>query len=138
MCFVASRNPSVRDNDGRTPPFSDGCTPRQNATYMVTAFRINTMLSLGQAVDSAPPLAALQQRIRHSQRCLEWIKPVLPAGLKHQIKAGPIQNAEWCVLASNASVSAKLRQLLPMLLTTLNQNGAQVDTIRIKVQANRP
>lgn len=96
------------------------------------------MLSLEQAVDSAPSLAALQQRIRRSQRCLEWIKPVLPAGLRQQIKAGPIQNAEWCVIASNASVSAKLRQLLPMLLATLNQNGAQVDTIRIKVRASMP
>jgi hypothetical protein len=105
---------------------------------MVTAFRTPTMLSLEQAVDSAPSLAALQQRIRHSQRCLEWIKPVLPTGLRKQVKAGPIQDAEWCVLVSNASVSTKLRQLLPLLLSTLNQNGAQVNTIRIKVQASGP
>jgi hypothetical protein len=102
---------------------------------MSNAFRTQTMLSLEQAVASAPSLAALQQRIRDSQRYLECIQPMLPAGLRQQIKAGPIQETEWCLLVSNASVSAKLRQLLPTLLTTLVQNGAQVNAIRIKVQA---
>jgi len=103
---------------------------------MVTALRTHTMLSLEQAVDSAPSLAALQQRIRESQRCLEWIQPALPIGLRSQIKAGPIQETEWCLLVSNASVSTKLRQLLPMLLTILGDNGAQISSIRIKVQAS--
>ena len=94
------------------------------------------MLSLEQAVDSAPSLAALQQRIRDSQRYLAWIKPALPVGLRKQVTAGPTQETEWCLLVSNASVSTKLRQLLPMLLTVLKENGAQIDTIRIKVQAN--
>jgi len=103
---------------------------------MVTALRTHTMLSLEQAVDSAPSLAALQRRIRESQRCLELIKPALPTGLKTQIKAGPIQETEWCLLVSNVSVSTKLRQLLPMLLTILSENGAQVNAIRIKVQTS--
>ena len=102
---------------------------------MATAFRTHKMLSLEQAVDSAPSLAALQQRIRDSQRYLEWIQPALPAGLRKHIKAGPVQDTEWCLLVSNASVSTKLRHLLPALLTTLSQNGAQVNAIRIKVQA---
>ncbi len=93
------------------------------------------MLSLEQAVDSAPSLAALQRRIRDSQRCLEWIQPALPVGLRKQVTAGPIQDTEWCLLVSNASVSVKLRQLLPTLLTILSENGAQVNAIRIKVQA---
>lgn len=103
---------------------------------MSTAFRTHTMLSLEQAVDSAPSLAALQQRIRDSQRYLEWVRPVMPEGLRQQVKAGPVQDAEWCLLVSNASVSTKLRQLLPALLTTLKQNGAQVNAIRIKVQTS--
>ena len=103
---------------------------------MVTAFRAHKMLSLEQAVDSAPSLAALRQRIQDSQRYLEWIKPALPTGLRKQVKAGPIQDTEWCLLVSNASVSTKLRQLLPILLTILSQNGAQVNAIRIKVQAS--
>ena len=102
---------------------------------MVTGFRIHTMLSLGQAVDSAPSLAALRQRIQDSQRCLEWIRPALPGGLRKQVTAGPIQGNEWCLLVSNAAVSTKLRQLLPTLLIILNENGAQISSIRIKVQA---
>lgn len=103
---------------------------------MSNAFRTHTMLSLEQAVDSAPSLAALQQRIRDSQRYLEWIQALLPAGLRQQIKAGPVQETEWCLLVSNASVSAKLRQLTPNLLARLTQNGAQITAIRIKVQAS--
>ena len=103
---------------------------------MSTAFRTSTMLSLEQAVGAAPSLAALKQRIRDSQRYLEWVQPVLPTALRSQIKAGPVQDTEWCLLVSNASVSAKLRQLLPTLLATLSQNGGQITAIRIKVQAS--
>jgi hypothetical protein len=103
---------------------------------MSNAYRTHTMLSLEQAVDSAPSLAALQQRIRDSQRYLECIQSLLPVGLRQQIKAGPVQEAEWCLLVSNAAVSAKLRQLVPSLLAKLIQNGAQVTAIRIKVQAS--
>ena len=92
------------------------------------------MLSLEQAVGAAPPLAALQQRIWDSQRCLGCIRPVLPAALRPQVTAGPIGDGEWCLLVSNASVSAKLRQLLPTLLAALKQSGEQVTAIRIKVQ----
>ena len=103
---------------------------------MVTVLHTHTMLSLEQAFDSAPSLASLQKRIRDSQRCLEWVQPVLPLGLRKQIKAGPIQGTEWCVLVSNASVSAKVRHLVPMLLAVLIENGAQVNAIRIKVQVS--
>jgi len=94
------------------------------------------MLSLEQAFDSAPSLAALQQRIRDSQRYLEWIHPALPSGLRKQIKAGPVQETEWCLLVSNASISTKLRHLVPTLLAILSENGAQVNSIRIKVQVS--
>ena len=105
---------------------------------MATVSHIHTMLSLEQAFDSAPSLASLQKRIRDSQRCLEWIQPALPTGLRKQIKAGPIQETEWCVLVSNASVSAKVRHLIPMLLAVLIENGAQITAIRIKIQVSSP
>lgn len=101
---------------------------------MSNAFRTTTMLSLEQAVGAAPSLAALQARIRDSQRYLGRIQSVLPAALRSQIKAGPVQDGEWCVLVSNASMSAKLRQLSPALLGTLKQHGEEVTAIRIKVQ----
>ena len=103
---------------------------------MVTAFRTHTILSLEQAVDSSPSLAALQQRIRDSQRYLEWIQPVRPAGLRQHVKPGPVQDTDWCLLVNNASVSTKLRHLLPTMLSTLRQRGAQINSIRVKVRAS--
>jgi hypothetical protein len=103
---------------------------------MSAAFRTSTMLSLEQAVGASPSLAALQQRVQDSQRYLAWVSPALPAALRGQVKAGPIQEGEWCLLVTNASVSAKLRQLLPALITSLKENGAQINAIRIKVQSH--
>jgi hypothetical protein len=103
---------------------------------MVTAFRTHTILSLEQAVDSSPSLAALQQRIRDSQRYLDWIQPVLPAGLRQHVTAGPVQDTDWCLLVNNTSVSTKLRHLLPALLSTLRQHGAQINSIRVKVRTS--
>ena len=101
---------------------------------MRTAPRLHTMLSLEQAVGEAPSLAALQERIRASQHYLHIVRPLIPAALRLHIKAGPIQNSEWCILVSSAAASTKLRQLLPAMQQVLTQNGAQVDAIRIKIQ----
>lgn len=93
------------------------------------------MLSLEQAVDAAPSLAALQQRIRDSQRYLDLVQHLLPASMRPHIQAGPVQDTEWCLLVASAAASTKLRQLVPALQRVLTQNGAQVSAIRIKVQA---
>jgi hypothetical protein len=97
--------------------------------------RRHTTFSLEQAVGASPSLALLQDRIRQSSRCLEQIQPLLPASLRRLVKAGPLEDGQWCLLVGNAAASTKLRQLLPLLLQTLNQNGAQLSLIRIKVQA---
>lgn len=92
------------------------------------------MLSLEQAVGEAPSLAALQERIRVSQQCLQLVRPLIPSTLRQHVKAGPIQDNEWCILVGSAAASTKLRQLLPSMLLVLTQSGAQVNAIRIKVQ----
>ncbi|MDG5976586.1 hypothetical protein H010_15065 [Hydrogenophaga taeniospiralis CCUG 15921] len=92
------------------------------------------MLSLEQAVGAAPSLAALQERIRASRQCMEQVQHLIPTNLRRHIKAGPIQDTEWCLLVGSAAASTKLRQLLPSLQQALTQNGAQVNSIRIKVQ----
>lgn len=90
--------------------------------------------SLEQAAEAAPGLAALYERVRESQRLLALIRQQLPEALRQQVRSGPLSEEEWCLLVDSASVSSKLRQLLPNLLSTLNQNGAKVSAIRIKVQ----
>lgn len=101
---------------------------------MTTGQRFNNMLSLEQAVGSAPSLAALQARIRESQNCLEHVKPLIPQSLRQHVKAGPIEEGQWCLLVSSAAASTKLRQLLPTMLQVLVEYGMQVKAIRIKVQ----
>lgn len=92
------------------------------------------VFSLEQAVDAAAPLAALQERLRASQWCLEQIQPLMPAPLRTQVTAGPLDGNEWCLLVRSAAASAKLRQLLPTFVQALAQRGAQVSAIRLKVQ----
>lgn len=90
--------------------------------------------SLEQAVQAAPTLAALQERIRESQRCLQRIQHLIPGPLRRQVQAGPIQDQEWCLLVGNTAASSKLRQLVPAFLQALTQEGLEVSAIRIKVQ----
>ena len=95
------------------------------------------MLSLEQAVDSAPVLAALCERARQSQALARQVFPMSPAALRPQVQAGPLTDTEWCLLVKSAAASTKLRQMLPSLLQNLNQNGATINAIRIKVQHAR-
>jgi len=96
--------------------------------------RSNTMLSLEDAVGAAPSLAALRERVRKSQGLIEQVRHLIPTGLRPHIHAGPLDDTEWCLLVDSASASTKVRQMLPAFLQTLNQNGAKINAIRIKVQ----
>ena len=95
------------------------------------------MLSLEAAVGSAPGLAALRERVRKSQGLIEQVRHLIPTGLRPHVHAGPLDDNEWCVLVDSASASTKVRQMLPALLQALNQNGAEINAIRIKVQQAR-
>ena len=92
--------------------------------------------TLEQAVQAAPSLAGLQERVRESQRCMDLIRHLLTEAMRRHVTAGPIDDTEWCLLVANAAASTKLRQLLPVLERTLAQSGRQVTAIRIKVQAS--
>lgn len=86
-----------------------------------------------RALDQAAPLASLLQRLKVSQACLDAVRRILPDGLSSQVKAGPFDEGGWTLLASNASVSAKLRQLQPRLHEALAAKGLKVNSIRVKV-----
>jgi hypothetical protein len=96
--------------------------------------RPSSVFSLQEAVGAAPTLAQLRVRAEASQRCLTLVRPLLPAGLRSLVKAGPWDEGEWCLLVGNAAAAAKLRQLVPAMRDALHENGAQVSAIRIKVQ----
>lgn len=96
--------------------------------------RRHQAISLHQAAQASPLLANLAELTRDSQARLRAIEPLLPATLRSAVVAGPIDGDSWCLLVSNATVAAKLRQLVPSMLSTLQRNGWAVGTVRIKVQ----
>jgi hypothetical protein len=92
------------------------------------------MFSLEEAAGSAPVLAQLRERLALSERCLGHVRALIPITMRHQVKAGPIEGTEWCLLVGSAAASSKLRQLLPTIQSALTQQGFEVTAIRIKVQ----
>lgn len=101
---------------------------------MSTASRSSTVFSMEEAVGAAPVLAQLRDRLALSERCLSLVQHVIPVTLRAAIKAGPIEDDQWCLLVGSAAASTKLRQLLPAIQATLTNHGIEVTAIRIKVQ----
>jgi hypothetical protein len=92
-------------------------------------------LPIAAALEKSAPLTVLRMRLQDSNARLAAIQHLLPATLAPHVKAGPVDDDGWSLLAANASVAAKLRQLLPRLEETLSQRGWQVSAVRIKVQS---
>jgi hypothetical protein len=92
-------------------------------------------VSLQRALDASDSLSGLAQRMRESQRRLEAVVPLLPAGLARELRPGPIDEEGWSVLVSNAAVAAKLRHLLPRLNEALKPPDFRELPIRVRVRA---
>lgn len=90
-------------------------------------------LALADALQQSAPLADLRRRLNQSSNCLDAIRPALPAGLQNQVVAGPIDADGWTLLAANAAVAAKLKQLRPRLEDALALNRCATRHIRIKL-----
>jgi hypothetical protein len=93
-------------------------------------------LPIEAVLQSSAPLARLQKLMRDSTARFDAIRPHLPAALLPHLQPGPVDESGWSLLAANASVAAKLRQLQPRLEQILQQRGWQTSSIRIKVQPN--
>ena len=55
--------------------------------------------------------------------------------MRDQVRAGPIDDEGWSLLASNAAVAAKLRHLLPRFADTLREQGWPELPIRVHIRA---
>lgn len=93
-------------------------------------------LPIGEALAQSAPLARLRELLRQSNACYAAIAPHLPAGLEQHVRPGPVSDDGWTLMAANASVAAKLRQLLPRLEVELKNRGLQASAIRIRIQSN--
>jgi hypothetical protein len=91
-------------------------------------------ITLQQASAESPTLAMLTALTRDSSERLRAIEPLIPAGLRSTIQAGPIDGTSWCILVKSNSAAAKLRQILPALQAHLRVRGWEVNSIRLKVQ----
>jgi hypothetical protein len=90
-----------------------------------------------KAMGRSNQLASLMQRLKMSQACLDAVRVYLPPAMAPHVKAGPVDDEGWTLLAANAAVSAKLRQLQPRLIEVLAQKGLKVNAIRVRVQTGR-
>ena len=92
---------------------------------------------LSESLAGDDTLASLMARIRGSQARLDALSDVLPGLLRQHLRAGPLDDDGWTILAANSAVASKLRHLLPTLAETLVAKGWQATAIRIKVQATQ-
>ncbi|SFM21018.1 DciA family protein [Variovorax sp. OV329] len=94
-------------------------------------------LTVLQATEASPTLAALAERARDSAERLRAVEDLIPREMRAGMQPGPVEDDEWCVLVGSNAAAAKLRQMAPMLVGRLRMRGWQVKTVRIKVRSRR-
>jgi hypothetical protein len=85
-----------------------------------------------QAIAESNTLAHLLGRMTLSSACLNAVLQRIPLSLHTSMAAGPFCDGQWCLLVTNASAVAKLKQLEPLMLETLRAKGFEVQSIRFK------
>ena len=99
--------------------------------------RVRDAVPVIKAMSQAPGLAGLAQLTQHSVDCLRLVTPLIPISMRSGIQAGPFDEGQWCLIAANSAVAAKLRQLTPALAAHLRTHGKDVQEIRIKISMQR-
>ena len=95
-------------------------------------------LPLAEALGRSAALTSLRARLADSDARFEAIRAAVPAGLLPHLRPGPVDDGGWSLLAANAAVASKLRQLQPRLEETLRTAGWATPTIRIRILPSRP
>lgn len=90
-------------------------------------------MSVSAALARHQGLARLGLLMQESNRRMAIVSVALPGAMTRFVKAGPIDEEGWTLLAANAAVAAKLRQLQPRLLELLAEQGIPPAKLRIKV-----
>jgi len=93
-----------------------------------------TALTLLEASQSNPALAKLMAIQKDSNDRLQAIKSLIPAALQGSVQCGPLEEGVWCLLLTNNTTAAKLRQLIPAFEAHLRSNQLPVSAIRLKVR----
>ncbi len=93
--------------------------------------KLPNAVPLAQALQQAPVLAGLLERVEQSSAMLRQVRTLIPPGI--EVRAGPVEDRQWCLLVSNNAGAAKIRQLVPALTSSLRSAGWPTEAIRIKV-----
>lgn len=92
-------------------------------------------MDFGRAMSQHGTLAMLGQRLAASQRHLAAVTVALPGAMKRFVQAGTLDEHGWTLVADNAAIAAKLRQLHPQLLRLLQEQGLLLEgELRIRVR----
>ena len=94
----------------------------------------HTSLTVLQAGQHSPGLAKLMAIQKDSNDRLQAIKSLIPPALQSSVQCGPLDEGVWCLLVTNNTTAAKIRQLLPALEAHLRSKQLPVKAIRLKVR----
>lgn len=86
------------------------------------------------ALARCTPLAQLRARLDDSRRRFDLVVQRIPEAQRAHVRPGPVDDDGWTLLADNAAVAAKLRQLQPLLEQAQREQGWTAWTTRIKVR----
>jgi hypothetical protein len=89
---------------------------------------------LAGALAESGTIGALLARVRESERRLTVAAAALPPGLAALVRAGPLDDQAWLLLAEHASAAAKLRQCVPAIEAALAAQGIVGPAVKIKIR----
>ncbi len=87
---------------------------------------------------AAHPLRALAVEVRHLTELQQAFLKAAPPALTQNCHVGALRGDILVLLADNAAVAAKLKQLTARLLTSFRKQGFKATSIQIRVQVDRP
>jgi hypothetical protein len=147
-CVYFPTNDIAMNMASKHPKLAQTAAPNKLASYLpLRTVRVREAVSVVQAIGRAPNLASLAKMAALSAECLRLVTPLIPAPMRSGVQSGPLtliqplpatadsahSHTEWCLLAANSAVAAKLRQLAPALAAHLRTHGHDVQYIRIKI-----
>lgn len=89
---------------------------------------------IGDVIANSGNLQALTRKARRLKALQQLLFEASPPLLAAASRVADLRSGTLVVLADNAAVAAKLRQLIPRLLSRIREQASEVTGIRIEVQ----
>jgi hypothetical protein len=89
---------------------------------------------IGDVIASSGDLKSLARQAQRLRDLEQFLVEALPSALASASRVANLRAGTLVVLADNAAVGAKLRQLAPRLILHLNKRGFEVTVVQVDVQ----